>query len=148
MGDGMKMNKPDVYEEITDSNSALVAFIIRADYTAPKTKFFTPETSPEQFAYFLRPKDEEVEPHIHNMVKREFTAQTQEIIFMRSGTMQADIFDNDQKLIRSLVLHPGDILFQISGGHGFKMLDEVQMFVVKQGPYSGVENDKTHFIAK
>ena len=32
----------------------------------------------------------------------------------------------------------------ISGGHGFKVLDEVEMIEVKQGPYAG-EQDKIRF---
>ena len=32
-----------------------------------------------------------------------------------------------------------------SGGHGFDVLEEVEMVEIKQGPYLG-ENDKTRFI--
>ena len=31
-----------------------------------------------------------------------------------------------------------------AGGHGFEVLEEVEMIEVKQGPYSG-DNDKTRF---
>jgi hypothetical protein len=31
-----------------------------------------------------------------------------------------------------------------AGGHGFEMLEDTEMFEIKQGPYAG-ENDKTRF---
>ena len=32
----------------------------------------------------------------------------------------------------------------ISGGHGFKVLEDLEMFEIKQGPYAG-DMDKTRF---
>ena len=39
-------------------------------------------------------------------------------------------------------METGDTILLTSGGHGFKVLEEVEMIEVKQGPYSG-EMDKT-----
>ena len=41
--------------------------------------------------------------------------------------------------------HPGDVILLIQGGHGFEVLEEVEMIEVKQGPYVG-ERDKTRFV--
>lgn len=41
-------------------------------------------------------------------------------------------------------LYTGDIILLVSGGHGFQVLEEVEMIEVKQGPYAG-ENDKKKF---
>ena len=38
----------------------------------------------------------------------------------------------------------GDIILLCSGAHGFHVLEPLEMFEIKQGPYSG-ENDKTRF---
>jgi len=46
--------------------------------------------------------------------------------------------------MESYILNAGDVILLASGGHGFKVLDEVEMIEVKQGPYSG-EADKTRF---
>ena len=43
------------------------------------------------------------------------------------------------------MLEAGDVILLISGGHGFVVLEDVQMIEVKQGPYSGDE-DKTRFL--
>jgi hypothetical protein len=46
----------------------------------------------------------------------------------------------------SRLLGPGDVILLISGGHGFEVLEELNMVEVKQGPYAG-DSDKTQFAA-
>ena len=46
--------------------------------------------------------------------------------------------------MESRVIGPGDVILLISGGHGFEVLEEIEMVEVKQGPYAG-EMDKTTF---
>jgi hypothetical protein len=36
------------------------------------------------------------------------------------------------------------VILLATGGHGFEMLEDTEMYEVKQGPYAG-ENDKTRF---
>jgi hypothetical protein len=38
------------------------------------------------------------------------------------------------------------VILLISGGHGFEVLEELNMVEVKQGPYAG-DADKTRFVA-
>ena len=44
------------------------------------------------------------------------------------------------------MLGPGDVILLISGGHGFEVLEDLNMIEVKQGPYVG-DADKTRFAA-
>ena len=50
-----------------------------------------------------------------------------------------------QNYLESYILSQHDVILLIKGGHGFEVLEEIEMFEVKQGPYVG-ENDKTRFI--
>ena len=45
------------------------------------------------------------------------------------------------------MLEAGDVILLAKGGHGFEVLEELEMFEVKQGPYPG-EVDKTRFEGK
>jgi hypothetical protein len=54
-------------------------------------------------------------------------------------------FDNGQRYLESRELKTGDVILLIKGGHGFKVLEELEMIEVKQGPYAG-EHDKTRFV--
>jgi len=58
--------------------------------------------------------------------------------------LQVDFYSDDQKYLDSRTLNSGDVILLIKGGHGFKVLDDLEMFEVKQGPYAGDE-DKIKF---
>ena len=45
------------------------------------------------------------------------------------------------------ILKAGDVILLIKGGHGFEVLEELEMIEVKQGPYAG-DHDKTRFVGK
>ena len=69
---------------------------------------------------------------------------TQEVLFIKSGRMRVDFYDDYEDYLESIILEAGDVILLVSGGHGFTVLDEVEMVEVKQGPYSG-EADKKRF---
>lgn len=58
--------------------------------------------------------------------------------------LSIDFYDEYEDYLESRELHAGDIILLVSGGHGFTVLDEVEMIEVKQGPYAG-DNDKKRF---
>jgi mannose-6-phosphate isomerase-like protein (cupin superfamily) len=70
---------------------------------------------------------------------------TQEVLFIRKGRLRVDFYDTRQHYLRSCVLGAGDVILLIKGGHGFEVLEDVEMIEVKQGPYVG-EQDKTRFV--
>ena len=84
-----------------------------------------------------------IDPHIHNPIKRE-VIYTKEVLIIRKGKLRVNLYDDLRKYLESRILEEGDIILLASGGHGFEVLEDVEMFEIKQGPYSG-ENDKTKF---
>ena len=55
-----------------------------------------------------------------------------------------DFYDTDKTYLESRILEDGDIILLASAGHGFEILEELEMYEVKQGPYVEHE-DKTRF---
>lgn len=90
-----------------------------------------------------RPIGYEIKPHRHNLVPREVHL-TQEVLFIKSGKVRVDFYDNDQVYLESRILFAGDVILLSDGGHGFKMLEPSEIIEVKQGPYCG-EMDKVRF---
>ena len=131
-------------EKYTHDDS-LLALVIRAAYRADGIEFFTSDDSSQQLGYMNRPKDYIIPPHRHNIVKRDVHL-TQEVLFIRSGKVRVDFFDNNQHYVESTTLLPGDVILLADGGHGFKMLEQSEIIEVKQGPYCG-ERDKVRFEA-
>mgnify|MGYP001279779793 CR=1 FL=1 len=129
-------------EKIIDENK-LLAIIIGHSYKQEGISFFTDDNFSQQLGYMNRPKGHIIEPHRHNLVSRE-VVQTQEVLFVKSGKVRVDFYNDDQKYIESRVLFPGDVILLAAGGHGFEMLEPSEMIEVKQGPYIG-EMDKVRF---
>ena len=121
-----------------------LAIIIKANYQKPGISFFTPDDYSQQLAYMEHPKGKLIEPHVHNSVKREVHF-TKEVLIIRKGKLRVDFYTNEQEYIRSTILEAGDVILLSEGGHGFEVLDDLEMIEVKQGPYAG-EDDKTKFI--
>jgi mannose-6-phosphate isomerase-like protein (cupin superfamily) len=121
----------------------IIAIIIRNAYTNQGISFFTPDDFSQQLAYMSHPTGKLIEPHVHNAVVREIHL-TQEVLFVRKGKVRVDFYDENRKYIESRVLNGGDVILLASGGHGFEILEDTEMFEVKQGPYAG-EKDKTRF---
>ena len=132
--------RPQV-EQITH-NSCLLAIIISA-FSQSGVHFFTPNSLSQQLAYMRHPAGKLILPHVHNKVKRE-VYYTQEVLVIKKGKLRVDFYSEQQQYLESRVLVEGDVILLVMGGHGFEVLEEVEMIEVKQGPYVG-EQDKTRF---
>ena len=122
------------------------SIIVRGKFHKPGINFFTPNDYSQQLAYMSHPKGKEIQPHIHKKVQREVLF-TQETLFIRKGKLQVDFYSDDQNFLESRILEAGDVILLIQGGHGFKVLENLEMFEVKQGPYAG-DKDKMKFISR
>jgi mannose-6-phosphate isomerase-like protein (cupin superfamily) len=129
-------------ETIAHGGSVL-AIILRRDFRKDGIEFFTPPEYSQQLAYMKRPSGYVIRPHLHNEVHRE-VLQTREVLFIKSGRVRVDFYDDGRRFLRSSVLEAGDVVLLAEGGHGFEMLEESEMIEVKQGPYAG-DADKTPF---
>jgi mannose-6-phosphate isomerase-like protein (cupin superfamily) len=129
-------------ENITYENE-IIAVIIRNSYNKPGITFCTPDDFSQQLAYMNHPKGKVIQPHVHNIVKRE-VLYTKEVLVIKKGKIKADFYSENKEYIISTVLESGDVILLASGGHGFEMLEDTEMYEIKQGPYAG-ENDKTRF---
>lgn len=131
--------------ETIDYRGQMLALILRAGYRADGIQFFTPNDFSQQLGYMNRPRGYHIPPHVHNPVARE-VHYTKEVLFIKSGVVRVDFYDDDAKYLESRVLRQGDVILLSVGGHGFEMLEASEMIEVKQGPYAG-DADKTRIDA-
>ena len=124
-------------------HARLLAIIVRKSFRRDGIEFFTPGGFSQQLGYMNRKKGHVVEPHVHNLVRRE-VSMTQEVLVIRSGSVRVDFYNDGQDYLESSTLFAGDVILLASGGHGFTMLEDSEIIEVKQGPYCGDE-DKTRF---
>jgi mannose-6-phosphate isomerase-like protein (cupin superfamily) len=126
------------------SGNKLLAIIIPHDFSAPGVNFLTPHNLSQQLAFIHHPSGQKIDPHCHNPVSRE-VLYTQEVLVIKKGLLRVDFYDEGRKYLESRTLRSGDVILLTECGHGFEVLEELEMIEVKQGPYTG-ENDKTRFV--
>ena len=129
-------------EKVLNSEK-LLSIIIRASFKSNGIEFFTPNDFSQQLAYMNRPKNYIIPPHVHNTVQRNVSL-TQEVLYIKSGKVRVDYYDDEKNYLESKILNQGDVVLLASGGHGFQMIEDSEIIEVKQGPYSG-EMDKVRF---
>lgn len=129
-------------EKIT-YHQQLLALIVSHQFNKPGIHFFSPDDLSQQLAYMRHPTGKIIQPHVHNPVPRE-VEYTQEVLFIKKGRLRVDFYNNNQEYLESRLLEAGDVILLVTGGHGFEVVEEIEMIEVKQGPYVG-ERDKTRF---
>ncbi len=129
--------------ELVKKKDKLISIIIRNDYKCEGVDFITPNEYSQQVAYMHHPTGKKIDAHVHNLVHRN-VVMTQEVLFIKKGKLRVDFYDEYEDYLESVILESGDVILLVSGGHGFTVLEEVEMIEVKQGPYSG-DADKKRF---
>jgi hypothetical protein len=133
----------DVLVEKIDHEGSTIAIIVSSRYKEAGAHFFTPDHFSQQLGYLKYPRGKVIEPHVHNSITRE-VLDTHEVLFIKKGRLRVDFFDSRQKYVKSRLLEAGDVILLVGGGHGFEVVEAVEMFEVRQGPFA--ENvDKTRF---
>ena len=129
-------------KHIKNQNQTL-AMIVSDKFKGDGIHFFTPNEYSQQLAYMQHKRGKKIVPHMHNPVKRNIT-YTQEVLFIKRGKLRVDFYDDKKNYLESHILESGDVILLITGGHGFEVLEDIEMIEVKQGPFVG-EQDKTRF---
>jgi hypothetical protein len=74
-------------------------------------------------------------------VKREID-DLQQMFVVQRGVVAVQLYADDKKLLREVVLKAGDAIVLIHGIHAIRVIEDMQCISVKQGPFLGTEKDK------
>ena len=123
----------------------LCAIVVRANYDEPNIQFLTSNELSLQLASMSYTTGKVIPAHTYNPVIRGKVSEVTcaETLFIRKGRVRVDFYSQQQEYRTSRVLGTGDVILLISGGHGFEVLEDLNMVEVKQGPYVG--DDKVRF---
>jgi hypothetical protein len=125
------------------SGGITLAYVIRSGPGPDRTEFVTPDDATLQVGFVVYPAGGEVVRHRHLPITRSIVG-TSEVLLVREGRCEADLYDQDQRLVSTVELEAGDVIVLIAGGHGFRMTEDTVLIEVKQGPYVG-ESEKERF---
>jgi len=122
----------------------IFALIVRSKFRKKEgISFFTSKESTQQFGYMRHKKNHLIMPHKHNKRLTKILTTT-EVIILFKGILRVDFYNSKKKYLFSKKIYAGDIIMLVNGGHGFKVLKDIEMIEVKQGPYS-LSADKIKF---
>ena len=131
------------FVEYIQVEEELLCIIVKAPTYLDRTTFVTPENLNLQVGFVVYKAGEEVPRHYHNEIERTVSS-TSEVINVRVGSCNVQIYDDSQNLVADRRLDVGDIVIFVGGGHGFRMNKDTVLSEVKQGPYIGID-EKTNF---
>lgn len=104
--------------------------------------FFSDDEEFVQVGTWQYEQGKELLAHAHNRVDRN-VSHTQEVLYVRRGSLLARIYDQHDVLIKEITAGEGDILVLLRGGHGYEILESgTQVLEIKNGPYVGAEADR------
>ena len=119
----------------------LHAICRKEDISLRREDFASPNEFLQVAALILK-KGEEVKAHKH-LDNSRTTSITQESIVVIEGAIEANFYDLNNSLIKTIILNEGDCCVTFRGGHFFKALEEnTKFYEIKNGPYEGREKDK------
>lgn len=134
----------DLQQKIIRSHSQILAIIFKKSLKAKGVNFLTPESYSLQLGLLEHPAGKIIKDHKYNPKIKYRISSAQEFLYVEKGIIQADIFDDDWKLVSREILSAGDFLLHVSGGQGFKVLKACRMIEIKQGPYPGESRAKIY----
>lgn len=126
----------------TDIVLATIIYGTPNDNADTKTEFVTQPDHSIQVGILHRPNGTVIKAHQH-LPTQKTVSGCQEILFVRSGQIQVDIYCPDKNLVSQVIIGAGDTYIQYHGGHEFIFQANTQFLEIKQGPYT--PSDKVFF---
>jgi len=121
----------------------LIAKVLRGDWPEG-IAFHTKDEFNIQVGTMSYPKGQHMKAHKHNVYPR-VADRTNEAMYIVEGKIEAILLSEEGKELSQVILVTGDIAIFLGGGHSFNVLKPCKILEIKNGPYLGVEKDKTWY---
>lgn len=126
-----------------EGNDGLLAIVVKHDEQR-LGGFFTEPNNPLQLGLIRYPPNHEINPHVH-LPRVRITEQSQEVLFVRKGSLTISIYSGNGELVKRVTLSSGDCILLMAGGHSLRTYDHTELIEIKMGPYESRDSDKVDF---
>ncbi|MBO7573839.1 MAG: hypothetical protein J6T25_03585 [Bacilli bacterium] len=134
--------------EIIKDGKILARHILQEDIKPGLISFSNDNEFLQVVAWGHYEKGKYLQDHWHNEFERSAT-RTYEAVYVVKGAIEARIFDLDLVPVETFPVKQGEILILLESAHGYTILeDDTTVLEIKNGPFMGVEKDKTKFQPK
>lgn len=96
----------------------------------------TRDEEPLQLLGLKHPAGHYFVPHRHRPQKR-ITRHLQECLVVRKGKVKVDVYAPGDIKFKSITLKTGDLFILLNGGYGIHVLEDAELFELKNGPFLG-----------
>lgn len=94
----------------------------------------TEGSEPLQLVTLKHPQGTYLQAHLHTPKKR-VTKSLQECLIVKKGKVRLDLYDENKKLFKKILLSEGQTLIMVRGGYGIHLLKDSELIEVKNGPF-------------
>lgn len=119
-----------------------VATHVKPSEVPPGLNFVTTDDKFMQLGIWKYDKNHELPPHFHNEFERK-SFKTNEFVFVAKGKLQSDLYTEEGKFIETVIVDEGEGILLHNHAHHYKILEDSIILESKNGPFMGVEKDKT-----
>ncbi len=139
-------NKNNYYKEIFH-DSVHVATLVKPTETPKGLNFVTDDEKYLQLGIWNYEKGKDLDLHFHNEFERK-GYRTNEFVFVLKGEIECNLYTEEGEFIESVIVKTNEGILQHNHAHEYKILKDSIILESKNGPYMGVEKDKTVIYAK
>ena len=131
-----------IFVEKIIHKKTIYAIIVRKKNQFKKkgVNFVTRNQDLLQLGFIRHKKRHKIIPHYHLENKRKISYFSEALI-IKKGILKVKFYDAaSNHLKKDKILRKDDIILLLKGGHGFEVLEDVNLVEVKQGPYQKFED--------
>lgn len=114
---------------------------IRARRFLPGIESLTAKSEPLQILALKHPRGKKVLAHSHKPLSRR-TSHLEECVIVIKGKIKITLYGSDKKRFKQFSLKTGELFMLMSGGHALEVLEDAEIFEIKNGPY---KDDRVNF---
>src|SRR5205814_9802821 len=111
----------------------ILGYLVPGNSKPEKTQFLTPSGCNLQVGHVVYKGGTEIPRHVHLPIERHIVGSV-EVLIVQRGRCAVDVYSDSHDLITTREMGVGDMLIAVGGGHGFRVLEDLVLLEIKQGP--------------
>ncbi len=136
------LNKDSNFYREIFHESVHVATIVKPLDASDGLSFVTDDEKFLQLGIWNYKKNTQLDNHFHNEFERK-SYKTNEFVFVLKGEIECNLYTEEGEFIERVLIKESEGIIQHNYAHEYKMLEDSIILESKNGPFMGVEKDKT-----
>ena len=96
----------------------------------------------QQLGIWNYEKGHNLPAHFHNEFERS-SSKTNEFVFVMKGSIECNLYTEEGSFIESVIVSANEGILMHEMSHEYKIIEDSIILESKNGPFMGVEKDKT-----